>query len=719
LSEGLLDLYEASGATRWLRDAERLLDRTLLDFADEETGALYNTARGHEKLIMRYRDGADGATPAGNAVAALTLARLSYHLDRKELLHAAVRAIKAYGPGISRYPRGFAKSLMAVELLLEGPVELAFVGARGSSDLEALKREVARHFLPNRIQADLDSQQPGEAATLPLLEGKAVVGGAAALYVCRDFTCQAPVTEPGAVAGALELHSLAEVEPQSTIAIHLPGRATAAGTARYSSRFGQTGYTKLGRTDLTVSRLGFGGYRVHDRDPQHREALRKALLSGVNLIDTSTNYVDGGSERLVGSVLREMIDAGELGRDEIIVVSKIGYLQATTLETARELEDSGSPYPEMVRYEEGLWHCIHPEFLDDQLRRSLDRLELETLDFVLLHNPEYFLSAAARAGEPRDAARDEFYRRLQSAFAFMEEQVLDGRIAGYGISSNTVVSPTSETDETSLNRMSDAARAAAGDDHHFHILQAPLNLLEPGAVTERKEGSSGDQTVLEAASDEGIAVLVNRPLNAFVSGRLLRLADVKPENIDIDFDEQLGRVADLEFAFSTEIAPKLQAAPDALDPGEYFRLSQRLKEIQPAITGIAHWSQVEAQVNMTVMAVVGVLNRQLEGDLRDRWVEWRDSYLPELEDLRRVLRQQAAELTKTTNMELTDAIDPLLPEARRAESLSRKALWILMSTPGVTSVLNGMRRPEQVADSTTVPSWPALESVKELFDAVK
>jgi uncharacterized protein YyaL (SSP411 family)/aryl-alcohol dehydrogenase-like predicted oxidoreductase len=719
LGEGLLDIYEGNGTARWLKEAERLLDRVLLDFADEDTGALFNTARDHEKLIMRYRDGADGATPAANAVAALTLARLSYHLDRKDLLHAAVRAIKAYGPTISRFPRGFAKSLITVELLLDGPTELAFVGGQDSAELEALKREVANHFLPNRIQAEFDPQQPGESAGLPLLEGKDLVDGLAALYICRDFACQAPVTDPSAVAKALEAHALTDIEPQSTIAIHLSGHATPTGTRRYSSRFSETGYTNLGRTDLTVSRLGFGGYRVHDRDPQHREALKKALRSGVNLIDTSTNYVDGGSERLVGSVLREMIDSGELSRDEIIVVSKIGYLQGTTLDTARQLEESGSPYTEMVKYEEGLWHCIHPEFLEDQLQRSLDRLELETLDFLLLHNPEYFLSSADREGQSRDAARDEFYRRLQSAFTFLETQVSDGRIAGYGVSSNTVVSPTSAVDETSLDRMLDAARAAGGDEHHFRVLQAPLNLLEAGAVMERKHGSDGGQTVLEVARHERIALLVNRPLNAFVSGRLLRLADAEIEASEIDFEEQLGRVADLEFAFSTEIAPKLQSAPDSLDPGEYFRLSQRLKEIQPAITGTAHWAQVEAQLNMTVMAVVNVLNRQLEGELRDRWIEWRDSYLPELEDLSRALRRQAAEKTRAINVALTGAIDPLLPEERRGESLSRKALWILISTPGVTSVLNGMRRVEQVDDSVGVLGWSALQSVQELFEAVK
>jgi aryl-alcohol dehydrogenase-like predicted oxidoreductase len=80
-----------------------------------------------------------------------------------------------------------------------------------------------------------------------------------------------------------------------------------------------------------VSSVGFGGYRVHDETPEHRDALRRALLSGGNLIDTSTNYTDGGSERLVGAVVNELVGSGKLRREEIVVVSKIGYVQGRQL----------------------------------------------------------------------------------------------------------------------------------------------------------------------------------------------------------------------------------------------------------------------------------------------------------------------------------------------------------------------------------------------------
>ncbi|NIN72292.1 MAG: aldo/keto reductase, partial [Gemmatimonadetes bacterium] len=65
---------------------------------------------------------------------------------------------------------------------------------------------------------------------------------------------------------------------------------------------------------------------------------------------------------------RELIDAGTLGRDEVIIVSKIGYIQGGNYQAVQEREAQGSPFPELVKYADGLWHCIHPAFLADQLQ---------------------------------------------------------------------------------------------------------------------------------------------------------------------------------------------------------------------------------------------------------------------------------------------------------------------------------------------------------------
>jgi uncharacterized protein YyaL (SSP411 family) len=202
LFEGLIDLYEAGGEARYLREAIRLAERLLADFVDEESGALCTTSRDHESLILRHREGMDGATPSGNAVAASALARLSFHLARDDLRRAAERAIAAFGKQVALYPHAFAKSLAVADLLLEGPVELALIGSPGEASYEALRMEVGRHYLPNRIIAHHDPTA-GAPADFPLVRGKGLVGGRAALYICRNFTCQAPITDPAQAAETL------------------------------------------------------------------------------------------------------------------------------------------------------------------------------------------------------------------------------------------------------------------------------------------------------------------------------------------------------------------------------------------------------------------------------------------------------------------------------------------------------------------------------------
>lgn len=73
------------------------------------------------------------------------------------------------------------------------------------------------------------------------------------------------------------------------------------------------------------------------------------------------------------------------------MISKAGYIQGNTLRLAQQRRSEGHPYPNVVEISSELWHCISPDFLRDELTRSLQRLRLRTLDVFLLHNPEYFL----------------------------------------------------------------------------------------------------------------------------------------------------------------------------------------------------------------------------------------------------------------------------------------------------------------------------------------
>jgi uncharacterized protein YyaL (SSP411 family) len=200
VSDALVSLYEVSGERLWLDQALRLAELMLRDFG-AEGGAFFHTPSEQGGLIARVREGHDGALPNPNAVAARALARLGHHFDRPELLARAESALTVYATSIARAPRAFATTLRVLDFLLEGPTELVLVGAPGAADTLALARAISGVYLPNRLQTLADPTQPSE---LPSARGKTLVAGQAALYVCRHFSCQAPITSAEAVPRALE-----------------------------------------------------------------------------------------------------------------------------------------------------------------------------------------------------------------------------------------------------------------------------------------------------------------------------------------------------------------------------------------------------------------------------------------------------------------------------------------------------------------------------------
>ena len=196
LGNAFVELYEASGEQRHLARARELGRRLVDDFQAEERGAFVATAKDHEVLPVRMRNGQDGAMASANAVAALALTRLSLHLGAPELREVATAAIAAHGKLIERAPHGFCSSLRVIELLAEGPVEVVLVGPRDAASSAALRRAVGEVFLPNRIIVHHDPDQPNELTSRDLLEGKGLVDGKATAYVCRNFACRAPVSTP-------------------------------------------------------------------------------------------------------------------------------------------------------------------------------------------------------------------------------------------------------------------------------------------------------------------------------------------------------------------------------------------------------------------------------------------------------------------------------------------------------------------------------------------
>ncbi len=236
----------------------------------------------------------------------------------------------------------------------------------------------------------------------------------------------------------------------------------------------------------SVSPVGFGSYRVgyakHLGFPESAQALELALRKGMNLIDTSSNYGFGQSELLIGKTLSKLFQENILTRENIVLVSKVGYVQGANLELAKTKELQGIPFLEMTKFGEEIWHCIHPQFIHDQIERSLTRLNVSTLDVYLLHNPEYMLKRFELDGLEVNKARELFYARLKQSFIALEELVAAGKIKAYGISSNNLGAPEEEYAAVSIKKVHETA-VAISSEHHFKVVQFPLNWIEISSMS--------------------------------------------------------------------------------------------------------------------------------------------------------------------------------------------------------------------------------------------
>jgi len=199
--EALLTLYEATFEARWFTAARALADVTIARFADDERGGFFSTADDHERLVARRKDLEDTPIPSGNSAMALGLLRLARLTGEAAYEERARGTIALLHPIAARHPLAFAHLLQAVDFLLADDVrEVAVVGA---PDARApLVRVVRGAFRPHVVLAG--GSGDGDDAQVPLLAGRGAVDGRAAAYVCERFACQAPVTEPDALAALLD-----------------------------------------------------------------------------------------------------------------------------------------------------------------------------------------------------------------------------------------------------------------------------------------------------------------------------------------------------------------------------------------------------------------------------------------------------------------------------------------------------------------------------------
>jgi aryl-alcohol dehydrogenase-like predicted oxidoreductase len=314
----------------------------------------------------------------------------------------------------------------------------------------------------------------------------------------------------------------------------------------------------------------------------------------------------------------------------------------------------------------------------------------------------------------QESARSTFYKRVEKAFRYLEQEVARGRIQAYGVSANTFVAGADETEFVSLERIWKIA-CRISSDHHFRVIQFPMNLLESGAVLEQNQ--SDKHSVLSLARKHRMGVLVNRPLNAFDGRGLVRLAE--PETIGDHSDDDVIRAIRTLNKSETKLWKKL--LPDLSLPVPLYRrireqaaVADQLKHYWRNFGTYARWCQVrDGFLSPRIQGVLDYCERLEEAPEAIR--QWQNEHQQHLKAAFRAVGSIYVADAEKKAMHIKRNVARAESSWARAETLSQQALRALRSTSGISSVLVGMRRVDYVEDVLQELKRPA--EVKDRTDA--
>jgi len=288
---------------------------------------------------------------------------------------------------------------------------------------------------------------------------------------------------------------------------NIVGRCTPDGTRRFRDRFPALSpdhFTKEG--DRWLSSVGLGTYSASSDTSltqQLSAAIQYLVMRGCNVIDTAPNYADGNAERVIGREIGVLCANGLMQRDEVFVATKAGIVPSTVVRLLALGDIKGLGNVTVLK--DGL--CLDPTYLRWQVEESRQRLGLDTVDCLFLHNLDAFCLAYGR---------EECLRIFAKCVETLEELVLLGWIDAYGVSAwSGFRQKENEPNYLSLNDLCSIVQAIAGSDGHFRFIQVPIGLWAPEAILFHNQfgiGSKGSVSLLRAARDLGLTVIANGSL---------------------------------------------------------------------------------------------------------------------------------------------------------------------------------------------------------------
>jgi hypothetical protein len=200
---GLVDLFMAGGQPKYLATAINLHAEALKLFAGNRPGEFFETASDAEQLFVRPENEYDGAIPSAISHLALNSITISRLTSKPELEKIAREILEKNAKFIKRVPSSFTRLLTALELLVTSPTEVILVGEE--SQLQPFKKAISKSYLPAAVLIIKTPQNAEELGKImPMLNDYKINPDSPTLYICKNFSCQTPITDPSKIKAALE-----------------------------------------------------------------------------------------------------------------------------------------------------------------------------------------------------------------------------------------------------------------------------------------------------------------------------------------------------------------------------------------------------------------------------------------------------------------------------------------------------------------------------------
>ena len=207
LIAALLDLYEASFDSKWLREALQLNDIMMAMFWDKTNGGFFFNRYGETELPASIKGAYDGPIPSGNSIAVQNLLRLATLTDNEELRTLAKDIFITFGEKLEQSPLEHTQMLCALDFFLSSHTQVV-IASQKIEEAQAFAVEISRHFMPNKVIAFTRSGVTDDelSGMIPPIKDKVAVLGKPTVYICENYTCKAPITNLEDLRRALSHH---------------------------------------------------------------------------------------------------------------------------------------------------------------------------------------------------------------------------------------------------------------------------------------------------------------------------------------------------------------------------------------------------------------------------------------------------------------------------------------------------------------------------------